>query len=151
MSVVTATIEIAADPMRVWMAAMTPENTPVWVSVVRGVGEHSDGDFRVGYEMEQRLCLRGVPFTVNWKLTACDAPHYARWEGRGPARSKAITEDWLTPTDDGGTHFEYRNEFKAPLGPLGSVASRALVGGVPEREAKASLAELKRRLEAGEW
>jgi hypothetical protein len=48
---------------------------------------------------------------------------------------------------NGGTRFAYRNEFKAPLGPLGAVASRALVGGLPEREAKATLQNLKNLVE----
>ncbi len=37
--------------------------------------------------------------------------------------------------DDGGTRFDYRNEFHAPFGPFGAIVSRALVGGMPEREA----------------
>ena len=44
--------------------------------------------------------------------------------------------------------MDYRNEFKTPFGPLGSVASRVLVGGVPEHEANASLRKLKALLEA---
>jgi hypothetical protein len=69
-----------------------------------------------------------------------------KWEGRGPARSHASTEYRLTP-HNGGTRFDYRNELKAPLGPLGALASRALVGGVPEKEATASLERLKALLE----
>ena len=68
------------------------------------------------------------------------------WHGRGPARSHAETEYRLTPVE-GGTRFDYRNEFTAPLGPLGRVASRALVGGLPRREANASLRKLKKLAE----
>ena len=57
------------------------------------------------------------------------------WKGRGPAHSHAETEYRLTAVD-GGTRFAYRNVFKAPLGALGALASRALVGGLPEREAQ---------------
>jgi hypothetical protein len=49
--------------------------------------------------------------------------------------------------DGEGTHFEYENEFKAPGGLLGKAASRVVVGGVPEREAKRSLQQLKALLE----
>ena len=73
----------------------------------------------------------------------CEHPFHAEWHGRGPARSHAETEYRLTANDRGGTHFGYRNEFRAPLGPLGAVASRALVGGLPRREADASLLRLK--------
>jgi hypothetical protein len=81
-------------------------------------------------------------FKVHWELVACDEDHHAEWHGRGPARSHAETEYNLTAID-GGTRFAYRNVFKAPLGPLGAVASRALVGGLPRREADASLRKLK--------
>ena len=60
------------------------------------------------------------------------------WEGRGPARSRARTNTSCTG-EDGGTRFDYRNEFHPPLGPVGAIVSRALVGGMPEREAKRSL------------
>ena len=69
--------------------------------------------------MEQTLCLRGVNFKVKWELATCEEPHHAEWKGRGPARSHAETEYRLTAVDGGGTRFDYRNEFKAPLGPLG--------------------------------
>jgi len=68
------------------------------------------------------------------------------WEGRGPARSRARTEYILSPEDD-GTRFAYRNEFHAPLGPVGAIVSRALVGGMPEREAKRTLDRLRASLE----
>ncbi len=42
-----------------------------------------------------------------------------------------------------GTRFDYRNEFRPPLGPIGALVSRALVGGMPEREAKRTLERLR--------
>lgn len=146
MAVVTAQIEIAATPEEVWDLIMDVERSEDWVTIHRGLKSHSGGDLHVGYEMEQTLCLRGAKFDVKWHLAECEAPHRAVWEGRGPARSKAYIEDVLTAVD-GGTRFDYRNEFKAPLGPLGAMASKALVGGVPEREANASLRKLKALLE----
>ena len=55
-------------------------------------------------------------------------------------RSKAFIENRLTEKD-GGTLYEYRNEFKAPFGPLGSTAEHVVAGGVPEREARRLAAE----------
>jgi hypothetical protein len=48
---------------------------------------------------------------------------------------------------NGGTDFHYVNEFSAPGGPLGKAASRVLVGGLPKKEADASLQRLKALLE----
>ncbi len=146
MSEVRATVEIDAPPEAVFAAAMAPERTPDWVSIVVRVEGHDPGPLREGYKMRQRLCLRGVPFSVEWVLTKLEAPHFARWEGKGPARSKAITENRLQERD-GGTHFTYTNEFKTPFGPLGKVASGAIMGGLPEREATASLQRLKTMVE----
>ncbi|HEV3000615.1 MAG TPA: SRPBCC family protein [Solirubrobacteraceae bacterium] len=146
MSVVVAQIDIAAPPQAVWDVSMDPDRTLEWVTIARDVGERSDGEFRPGYRMDQKLCLRGVSFWVHWTLEEVDAPWFARWEGRGPARSKAVIESRLTERD-GGTRFDYRNEFKAPFGPLGAAASRVVTGGIPEKEANASLRRLKEILE----
>lgn len=146
MSEVRVTVDIDAPPEEVFEAAMDPERTPDWVTIVLRVEGQDPGELREGYEMRQRMCLRGVPFTVEWKLTKLDAPHFARWEGKGPARSKAITENRLEADGD-GTRFTYTNEFRTPFGPLGAVAAGALMGGVPEKEATASLRRLKALVE----
>jgi uncharacterized protein YndB with AHSA1/START domain len=142
MTEVITSITIAAPPEPIWAVIMDPQRLGDWVTIHRKLNSASDG------EMDQTLCLRGVNFHVHWELAACEAPLHAVWKGRGPARSHAETEYRLTPID-GGTRFAYRNEFKAPLGPLGAVASRALVGGLPEREAKATLHNLKELVERG--
>lgn len=145
---VEVTIDIAAPPQAVWDVVMDPAGAPDWVTIVKKDVSHDDGPLKVGFRMEQKLVLRGAPFTVKWQLTELDAPRQAVWEGRGPARSKAFIEDRLEELDDGTTRFHYANEFKAPLGPLGRAASKALVGGLPEREAVASLAALKKLVES---
>jgi uncharacterized protein YndB with AHSA1/START domain len=141
-SEVVASTHIAATPERVWALAMDPERLGDWVTIHHALLDHDGGAPREGYEMVQSLHLRGVNFKVHWELVACDKPHHAEWHGRGPARSHAETEYRLTAAD-GGTRFDYRNEFRAPLGPLGAVASRAIVGGLPRREADATLRRLK--------
>ena len=143
MSEVTTSIDIDAPVEDVWKTVMNPERLGEWVTIHRRLVSHSDD------EMEQVLHLRGANFKVRWHLEAADPPHRAEWHGRGPARSHAETEYRLSDNGRGGTRFEYRNEFRAPLGPLGAVASRALVGGLPAREADATLARLKRVVEDG--
>src|SRR3954454_6804663 len=140
MSEVVTSIDIAAPPQQVWDVVMDPTRFGEWVTIHRRLVSHDDS------EMEQVLCIHHVNFHVRWELVSSDRPRHAIWHGRGPARSKAETEYTLTPAD-GGTRFEYRNEFKAPLGPLGAAASRALVGGVPKREADATLKKLKALIE----
>jgi uncharacterized protein YndB with AHSA1/START domain len=148
-SEVVTSIDIDAPPERVWALAMDPNCLSEWVTIHRRLHGHDDGPARKGYAMEQTLHLRGVNFKVHWELVACDECRHAEWHGRGPARSHAETEYRLTPIEGGRTRFDYRNDFTAPLGPLGRVASRALVGGLPRREADASLRKLKKLAERG--
>jgi uncharacterized protein YndB with AHSA1/START domain len=148
-SEVVTSIDIDAPPERVWALAMDPNCLSEWVTIHRRLHGHDDGPARKGYAMEQTLHLRGVNFKVHWELVECEELRHAEWHGRGPARSHAETEYRLTPIDGGRTRFDYRNVFTAPLGPLGRVASRALVGGLPRREADASLRKLKKLAERG--
>jgi uncharacterized protein YndB with AHSA1/START domain len=147
MSTVTASIEIAAPPAAVWDVVMDPARLGDWVTIHRKLRGSDDGPPRVGYRMDQQVHLRGVSLDVHWTLVDCDPGAHAVWEGRGPARSRARTEYRLRATDDGHTRFDYRNEFHAPLGPLGALAGRALVGGMPEREATRTLDRLRELLE----
>jgi uncharacterized protein YndB with AHSA1/START domain len=133
---------IEAPPDTVWSTVMDPRRLADWVTIHCEVDDISSGQPRVGFRMTQTIHLRGARFKVRWKLTACEPGRRAVWEGRGPARSQAWIEYRLTP-ESGGTRFRYSNEFRAPLGPLGVVAARTLVGGISEREANKSLTRLK--------
>src|SRR4051812_37643771 len=146
-SEVTVSIDIAAPPEVVFDAMLDPQRLHEWVTIHRELLRADPGPPRTGMQMQQRLALRGAPFKVKWKLALCERPTHAMWQGQGPARSHAETEYTLTAID-GGTRFLYRNAFKPPLGPLGAVAGNALVGGLPETEARASLSRLKALLES---
>jgi uncharacterized protein YndB with AHSA1/START domain len=146
MSLVTASIQIAAPPNDVWKMVMDPASLGQWVTIHRRLLHADDGPPRVGFMMDQRIQMRGVSLEVHWELVECRAGELAVWEGRGPARSHARSE-YLVKAYDGGTRFDYRNEFRPPLGPIGTLVSRALVGGMPEREAKRTLDRLRAHLE----
>ena len=146
MTLVRAQIDIDAAPDEVYDIALDPNRLHEWVTIHRKVNRTDSGEPREGYEMDQTLCLRHASFKVHWTLTEADRPHRATWEGKGPAGSYARTAYRLSPNGD-HTHFEYENEFKAPGGFLGAAASRVVVGGIPEREARRSLEQLKALLE----
>jgi len=142
MSLVTASIRIPAPPADVWKLVMDPAYLSEWVTIHRKLTHADGGKPRVGYTMDQQIHMRGVTLEVHWTLVECQPGERAVWEGRGPARSHAHSEYLLTP-EDGGTRFDYRNEFRPPLGPVGALVSRALVGGMPEREASRTLERLR--------
>lgn len=126
---------------------MDPSRLGDWVTIHRSVTDVSSQPLRKGATMKQSLHLRGVSFHVNWKLADVDAPNHAEWEGQGPAHSQARIRYDLQPAGDDATDFEYTNEFTAPGGRLGSMASRMIVGAASEREAEKSLKRLKALVE----
>ncbi len=147
MSTVTSSVEIAATPQEVWDAVMNPSRLCEWVTIHRRLRHCDDGPPRVGYRMDQQIHLRGVNLDVHWELVDCVPCERAVWEGHGPAHSRARTEYMLRSVHDDATRFDYRNEFHPPLGVLGALASRALVGGMPAREATRTLERLRGLLE----
>lgn len=146
MSLVTASIQIPATPQQVWDTIMDPACLGEWVTIHRKLIHADSGPPRVGYAMEQQIQMRGVSLDVHWQLVECRPGTLAVWEGRGPARSHARSE-YALKAEDKGTRFDYRNEFRPPLGPVGAIVSRALVGGMPEREANRTLDRLRAHLE----
>ena len=148
MSTVHVTTKIEAPIQEVWDIAMDPTRFSEWVTIHRSVADVSSRPLRRGSTMTQLLHLRGVSFHVHWELVDLSAPNRAEWEGRGPAHTHARICYRLTRDGDDATEFEYINEFTTPGGPLGMVASRVIVGGASEREARHSLARLKALLES---
>lgn len=148
MTAVVATIDIPVPRQRVWDLVMDPHGLERWVTIHRELLSADEGAPRKGFSMEQRMSIRGAPVTVSWELDEVDPPGLATWKGKGPARANAFIEYRLEEVN-GGTRFHYTNDFTPPMGLLGRVASKALMGGVPEREANASLERLRALLVAG--
>lgn len=148
MTAVRATIDLPADPRRVWDVIMDPHGLERWVTIHRELCSADEGEPRKGFAMKQRMAIRGAPVTVTWELDELDPPRRATWQGAGPAGATAFIEYLLEEIPE-GTRFHYTNDFIPPMGFLGRVASRALMGGVPDREANASLERLRALLAEG--
>jgi uncharacterized protein YndB with AHSA1/START domain len=147
MSVVHVSTQIDAPPQAVFDLVMDPRRLGDWVTIHRSVSNLSADPTAPGAKMDQTLHMRGVSFKVHWTLVNVQAPFRAEWQGRGPAHSRAAIVYSLKGEPGGPTTFDYLNDFGAPGGMLGSVASRVLVGHASEREAHNSLQRLKALME----
>jgi uncharacterized protein YndB with AHSA1/START domain len=147
MSIVHVTIEIAAPPQKVFRTVMDPYRLRDWVTIHRQLSKVPDDPIAEGARMDQVLHMHGISFTVHWTLVAVRPPFEAEWMGRGPAMSHARIHYGLRGERDGPTTFDYTNEFGAPGGVLGKIASRVVIGQSSEREAHNSLQQLKELIE----
>ena len=147
MSTVHVQIQIDAPPRAVWETVMDPNRLGEWVTIHRSVKIRSEDPTVEGARMDQVLHILGVSFKVHWTLESVVRSKEAEWQGKGPALSRALIRYKLSGNADGPTTFDYVNEFHPPGGPLGHVASRVLIGHVPEREAHESLTRLKALVE----
>ena len=78
--------------------------------------------------MEQVLHLRGADIRVRWLLVECEPPSYARWEGRGPARTQARIEYRLTAVAGGHALRLRRTSSSRRSARVGALASRTVMG-----------------------
>ena len=142
---VEESIEIAAPADRVWDLVMDPHRHDEWVTAHREARGVPDRDLRTGDSYEQRLCLAGRSFDVEWTLVESEEPRVAVWSAEGPKGSRADVRYELSGSN-GTTRFDYLNEFELPGGALGRVGKR-VAGGPARRQARKSLRRLKSALE----
>jgi uncharacterized protein YndB with AHSA1/START domain len=139
---VRETVVLAAEPQRVWETVMDPTLLERWVTTHDSYEGATAGPLTEGDEFTQKLRLAGKSFKVHWRVVEADEPSLARWEGEGPAGSTARVVYRLTG-EDGGTRFDYENEFALPGGALGKVAGGLLSAAPGRREARKTLERLR--------
>jgi len=124
---------------------MDPNRLGDWVSIHQDLEDAPPGGkLQKGSELTQCLKLAGQRFKGTWKVTE-NTPEKVVWEGKGPVRSKAKVV-YEFEARDGGTCFNYMNEYNLPGGPLGRMAGPA-VKRVTGGELNKSLENLRRILE----
>ncbi len=146
MSLVTLSTHIAATPEEVWKTVMDPYRLGEWVTIHRAL-RWADGGSPAG---GIRDGAAGPPARREPRRSLASGAVQAMQAGRvGGSRAGSLTRSHRirAARRGDGTHFDYRNEFRPPLGPVGALASRALVGGMPEREAKRTIERLRELLE----
>ncbi len=140
---VKETCEIAAKPEQVWEVLMDPTRLGEWVSAHRKVEDLPQLPLGEGDSFRQRLGVGPVGFWVQWEVVEAKAPELARWHGSGPGGSTAKVSYRLSENGNGGTRFDYENDFDPPGGILGQAAKRAVNAAAGHREARKSLRAFK--------
>ncbi len=143
---VRESIVLAAEPEAVWDTVMDPALLERWVTTHDSYEGAGAGPLNAGDTFKQKLRLAGKSFKVDWTVEEADRPVVARWTGDGPAGSTAKVTYRLSE-EDGGTRFDYENQFALPGGVLGKAAGGLLSAAPGSREARRSLERLRSLLE----
>lgn len=142
---VERSIVIAAPPASVYEVVMDPQRLGDWVTVHQELVEAPEGELSEGDCLVQRLKVGGQGFKVTWDVVKAEPARDVEWEGRGPMGTKARVSYDLEPRD-GGTCFNYINEYELPGGPLGKLGAKAFER-TAGKEADKTLERLKGLLE----
>ena len=142
---VERSIEIAAAPEDIYEVVMDPARLSDWVTVHQELLHAPSGRLEEGDELAQKLKVAGKAFKVSWTVAKADRPRDVEWEGRGPMGTKARVSYDLEARD-GGTCFNYVNEYELPGGPLGKLGAKAFER-TAGKEADRTLVRLKGLLE----
>ena len=146
MAAVNESIDIAAPPADVWAVVMDPNRLGDWVTAHKKVYDAPEGELCEGDSFKQKLQVMGPSFKVTWTVVEAAEPQLAVWEGEGPGGSKADVRYELSESE-GGTRFDYCNNFELPGGPLARVA-KGIAGPPATKQARDSLRNLKKLLES---
>jgi len=134
---VERSMQLNADPQAVRELVMDPDRLGDWVSIHQHLEDSPNGQLRKGSQLTQCLKLAGQRFRVTWKVTE-NTPEKVVWEGKGPVRSRARVV-YEFEAKDGGTCFNYMNEYNLPGGPVGRMAEpavRRVTGGELDKSLK---------------
>ncbi len=113
---------------------MDPQRLGDWVTIHRRLDQRGRGHRRVGYEMGQQIHLRGVSVDVHWQLSsAARAPCGVGGPRAGALAGAAPNMPSHRPTAAPSLTTETSSTRRS--GRSAPSSARALVGGIPEREA----------------
>lgn len=109
----------------------------------------TSGHMGMGDDVTWRARHFGVPFTMTSRITAYDAPHrFVDEQVSGPFK-EWWHEHTFEGTPEGGTLMTDRVRFRAPLGPLGTIAEAVALNRYMPRLLEERNAWLRTTLEAG--
>lgn len=133
---------VACPPQRVFDVLTDVERLAEFSDMTIEVRNGPGRKVEVGDRFEQRMRLLGKELDTEWTVVEIDAPSQLRFEGTGPAGSRATLVERLAP-DGNGTKVELDVDYDLPLGVLGDAVDAVYLHGKNEEQADEILAKLK--------
>ncbi|TMK87093.1 MAG: hypothetical protein E6G44_01000 [Actinobacteria bacterium] len=124
MSVVRASVEVAAPPSTVWKVVSDPRNLTAWDHHIISVDGVPPDGLREGSRYRTWVRFMGVRAHADAEVLAFRPGRYAKVRLKGLV--EGTVETWLEPLDGNRTLLRHEVDYRLIGGPLGRVAARGI-------------------------
>lgn len=147
MARIERSIEIERSPERVFDALCDVKTISQWATIAGDFEEVPDLPMAAGDIFRHTIRVSGVNLKTEWRVLELERPRYVLYEVEPEAGGWMKMKQSVSPTDR-GSRVELEVDYELPGGFLGEALDRVYVERRNEREAEASLQNLKSLVES---
>ncbi|MCW2992497.1 MAG: polyketide cyclase [Solirubrobacterales bacterium] len=141
MGKVSTTVDIAAEPERVWAAISNPGSYERWLTIHTRWKGDVPATFSQGVSVDEVVTMLGMANTISWTVEEFEAPARLKISGTGMAGVRSTFTMDVAPREEGGSTASIAAEFE------GQMVVGAL-GKAVEKDAQANLEQSLANLSA---
>ncbi|MBA3630938.1 MAG: SRPBCC family protein [Actinobacteria bacterium] len=151
MAHIARTIEIDRPPEEIFDYITDLDRLTEWATMVKETRDLGERPIKQGTTFSQTVKAAGsVDIDCDWQVKQLERPRHVHYEATAPGGGEMQMSQTVTLLDGGRSRVEIDLDYEVPGGILGQIADKLVFEGQNEKEADASLANLKRILEGGE-
>ncbi len=138
MASVTATVEFAAPPEKVWATMSDPNRYEEWLTIHQGWRGEVPSELTVGTKLTEIVSVMGMANKIEWTVDVYEPPSTVKISGTGMAGVQVSFTLSVSPTDS-GSQAAIEAEFTGQMvvGAIGAAVEKQ-----SKKELDASLARL---------
>ena len=148
MAHIARTIEIDRSPEEIFDYITDLDRLTEWATMVKETRDLDQRPIQPGTTFSQTVKAAGsVDIDCDWHVKELERPRHVHYEATAPGGGEMQMSQTVTLLDGGRSRVEIDLDYEVPGGILGQIADKLVFEGQNEKEADASLANLKRILE----
>jgi uncharacterized protein YndB with AHSA1/START domain len=126
MGKVSTTVEIPADPERVWAIIADPGSYEQWLTIHSKWKGEVPETFSQGVTVDEVVMMLGMANTISWTVQECEAPSRLTITGTGMAGVRSTFTMVVEPRSVGGSTASIAAEFEGQMvvGALGKAVEK---------------------------
>jgi carbon monoxide dehydrogenase subunit G len=126
MGKVSTSVEIPADPERVWAIIADPGSYEQWLTIHSKWKGEVPETFSQGVTVDEVVMMLGMANTISWTVQECEAPSRLTITGTGMAGVRSTFTMVVEPRSVGGSTASIAAEFEGQMvvGALGKAVEK---------------------------